>query len=75
MRGFCDRPQRRQGDHAHGQRDTVVDHRGRASVAQLMPLLTQKIVEVRQLLTTIISLTPNGDANLTALDALLAELA
>jgi hypothetical protein len=46
-----------------------------ASVAQLMPLLTQKIVEVRQLLATIISLTPNGDANLTALDALLAELA
>jgi hypothetical protein len=46
-----------------------------ASVAALMVNLQQKLVEVRQLLAIIIALTPNGDSQISALNALLAELA
>ena len=46
-----------------------------ANVSVLLALLAQQLVEVRALLAIIISLTPSGDANLSALDAILAELA
>jgi hypothetical protein len=46
-----------------------------ASVAQLMTSLLLNLAEVQIKLKTIIALTPSGDANLSALNALMAELA
>jgi hypothetical protein len=46
-----------------------------ASVAQLQANLVLKLQEARTLVSQIIGLTPGGDANLSALNSLLAELA
>jgi hypothetical protein len=48
---------------------------GGADVSGLMSLIQQHIIELRALVSQVIKLHPNGDANLTALNALLAELA
>ncbi len=46
-----------------------------ANVADLMQVAQQHALELRALLSQIIALTPSGDANLTALNSILAELA
>ena len=45
-----------------------------APVDALMQTLQLQIIEIQRLLRQIIALTPSGDANLTALNTLLAEL-
>jgi hypothetical protein len=44
-------------------------------VSGLMTLFQTRVVELQILLKQIIALTPNGDANLAALNSLLGELA
>jgi len=46
-----------------------------ADVTALMALVQQHCIELRALVSQVIKLHPNGDANLTALNAILAELA
>jgi len=46
-----------------------------ADVSSLMILVQQHCIELRALVSQVIKLHPGGDANLTALNAILAELA
>jgi hypothetical protein len=46
-----------------------------ADVTALMVLVQQHVIELRALISQIIALHPSGDSNLTALNAILSELA
>jgi hypothetical protein len=46
-----------------------------AQVGDLMMLLQQHAIEMQMLIKQVIALTPSGDATLTALSNILAELA
>ena len=46
-----------------------------ASIVALMTLAKQRAIELQILMKQIISFTPGGDANLSSLNAILAELA
>jgi len=53
----------------------VASSKSGADIAALQAHLTLKLSEAKTLVAQIIALTPSGDANLTALNTLLAELA